>query len=466
MFSNSPSVILDEAGKYTLFVTDTLTGCGGMDSILIRELTDYPPVPSGPDGELNCIQDSLVLNDGLMYTVDHVRLTWNSADGLILSDPSLISIVAGAPGMYILEAVDTTNGCANLDTVQVFANLSRPNASAGEDVLIDCDEDFETLSAENSTQGDSILVTWTGPGIDAAQLHQWNVQVDVPGIYLLEVMNMHNGCTDYDSVEVMYNPDVPTTLLFSLMDPVCFGDTNGLLNIQTVSGGEPMYQYSLNGDSLSAELMYSGLSPGTHTLAVVDANGCRLDTTFVLQQPDSVEINVVPFVELSIGDSLQLFPEFNIPMNEIASIDWSPGEWLTCTDCLNPVFTGIQDDTITIKVMTIDGCPGEANIIVRVDRESTIFIPNVFTPNDDHVNDWFTIFSDNSVRQVLKMEIFGRWGNKVFERMEFSPGVEQLGWDGTFRGQPLDPGVFVYRIEIAYMDGRIEVLHGDVTIIK
>jgi hypothetical protein len=64
------------------------------------------------------------------------------------------------------------------------------------------------------------------------------------------------------------------------------------------------------------------------------------------------------------------------------------------------------------------------------------------------------------------MEVFTRWGDLVFERKDFDANDPSLGWDGSFRGKILNPGVYVYRIEVLYGDGLRDLLVGDVTIVK
>ena len=64
------------------------------------------------------------------------------------------------------------------------------------------------------------------------------------------------------------------------------------------------------------------------------------------------------------------------------------------------------------------------------------------------------------------MEIFNRWGDKVYEQLNFAPNDENFGWDGKFRGQYVNPDVFVYRIEVKYLDERTEVFRGDLTILR
>jgi gliding motility-associated-like protein len=64
------------------------------------------------------------------------------------------------------------------------------------------------------------------------------------------------------------------------------------------------------------------------------------------------------------------------------------------------------------------------------------------------------------------MQIFDRWGELVFTKSDFPLSNESVGWNGTFKGQQLPPDVYVYRIDILLVDGRIERFAGDVTIVR
>src|SRR5687768_14311140 len=98
--------------------------------------------------------------------------------------------------------------------------------------------------------------------------------------------------------------------------------------------------------------------------------------------------------------------------------------------------------------------------------ERDVFIPNVFSPNGDNINDWFTLYTDADLKEISLLEIYTRWGDLVFRKTNFLPNDDTQGWDGKFRGETLNPGVYVYRIEILYGDDLVEKLAGDITIVR
>ena len=112
-----------------------------------------------------------------------------------------------------------------------------------------------------------------------------------------------------------------------------------------------------------------------------------------------------------------------------------------------------------IEVMPSSDCKEEEEV------DGEIYVPNVFSPNDDQVNDLFLILPGNDV-QINSIEgtIFDRWGNVVYHS-----GQLTFTWDGKYTDQPVLPGVYVYVLKIKYqLDGKEveEVLKGDVTVLK
>lgn len=109
--------------------------------------------------------------------------------------------------------------------------------------------------------------------------------------------------------------------------------------------------------------------------------------------------------------------------------------------------------------------PADSCIVPEIHRE--IFIPNVFSPNDDGINDFFFISSHpEAVTDIPIMRIYDRWGGLVFERIGPLPNVPSDGWDGKANEEDINPGVFVWVAEVIYADGKTETLYGDVTLVR
>lgn len=95
-----------------------------------------------------------------------------------------------------------------------------------------------------------------------------------------------------------------------------------------------------------------------------------------------------------------------------------------------------------------------------------VYIPNAFSPNNDGINDHFTVFGGKGIRQVKTLKVFSRWGELIFYGHDFPANDLDFGWDGKFRDKTMQPGVFAWLAEIEFLDGQLLIEKGDVTIVK
>jgi len=122
-----------------------------------------------------------------------------------------------------------------------------------------------------------------------------------------------------------------------------------------------------------------------------------------------------------------------------------------------------EGNTYTVTVTDENGCIGSDSILIRDVCPTFVFVPNVFSPNFDGVNDVFGVQGRNILSQ--KISIYDRWGELVFYSTEID-----ATWDGTFKNQKLADGVYVYLIELEGYDykGDVynELLKGDISILR
>ncbi len=120
---------------------------------------------------------------------------------------------------------------------------------------------------------------------------------------------------------------------------------------------------------------------------------------------------------------------------------------------------------ISLEVVNNDGCRDTLNRIISVNPNIKFYIPNVFSPNGDGINDKFQVYY-SELPAVFKISIFNRWGSLVYE----SNSIDEI-WDGTVNGKKSDNGVYVYKIEYEISDpisgfSKTKLLSGDINIVK
>jgi gliding motility-associated-like protein len=246
---------------------------------------------------------------------------------------------------------------------------------------------------------------------------------------------------------------------------VCNGDASGSISILSVTGGTPDYMYAINGNPPQASGVFEGLGSGLYTILVTDALGCSYTESFTVPEGLLLSIDIGPDIELELGDSIVLGASISLPWSQIDSIVWTPAEILSCTHCPSPLLYGLYNSVITATVYS-GTCEADDAIVLRVDIDANIYIPNIFSPNGDGINDLVTVFGDHRVRRVVYFEIFDRWGNKVYVDENFLPNDPQRGWDGSFRDKEMNPAVFVYTAQAELINGQFVTRRGDITLIR
>jgi gliding motility-associated-like protein len=206
------------------------------------------------------------------------------------------------------------------------------------------------------------------------------------------------------------------------------------------------------------------LPDSTYAFVFSAQNGC--DSTVLVQ----VVGQPAPFVVLPADTLLQLGQTIDLTpaVSGVTPFTyaWQPPGLLSCNTCPDPVALPLSDTWFSVTVTDGVGCRATDSVLVRIDPDCGLYVPNVFRPDDDGYNDRFYPFAGDCIREVLYLRVYDRWGELVFERKNFAPNQENMGWDGAFRGDPAMPGVYVWVAEFEYVDGRKSVVKGDVTIVN
>jgi gliding motility-associated-like protein len=454
---------IDDPGTYWFAIVDTITFCTDTTSIVIGKDQLYPPLFINPPAILTCSIGSVTITGG--SPISGILFKWATISG---QDTSIIgngtSVVVTQPNTYYLFGYDPVNGCKNAMFTIMVADQTYPTANAGPPFNIDCYGETAMINGSATGGTGTLNFSWTTVGgAFVSGANTPTPTISEPGIYTVLVTATGNGCSDTDAVAIAPNEPVALPIVDS---PACVGE-KGTILIDTVLGAKPPITYTLTGGPFQQSgNLFSNLSPGDYSVYIVDANGCSTSLDATVIQPPVFEVTVDPVVAIQLGDSYQVDATVNIPDSEIAQITWTPPVWLSCDTCLSTrIDTPLHSQNYRILVVTKDGCRDDAPLLLRVNRQVKVYIPNIFSPNDDGDNDWFTVFADiKGVKQVKTLQIFDRWGDQVFQNENFQPNILELGWNGRFRGQDMNPAVFVYYAVVEFIDGQEVLFKGDVTI--
>ncbi|MBX7227880.1 MAG: gliding motility-associated C-terminal domain-containing protein, partial [Chitinophagales bacterium] len=106
------------------------------------------------------------------------------------------------------------------------------------------------------------------------------------------------------------------------------------------------------------------------------------------------------------------------------------------------------------------------NIGVLVEKTRDIFVPTAFSPNGDGTNDVLQVMPAKSIERVNLFQVFNRWGEKVFEASNYVPQIDTNGWDGNYKEKLQNVDVYVYFVEVTFIDGITGSAKGQVTLMK
>lgn len=190
----------------------------------------------------------------------------------------------------------------------------------------------------------------------------------------------------------------------------------------------------------------------------------NMDTLLVDLMKVSFEPNLI---NLALGSSAMLNPLITPAVSDSAIYVWEPADSLSCVDCPNPMANPSSSTTYRLTVDDGLGCTSSDTIRIEIELGKKVLMPNAFSPNNDGMNDVFSVITDSSVKNVLDFRVYNRWGQLLYEQQNFNPkNEEELGWDGTYQGELAMMGVYVYSVRVEYLDNETEQFKGNVTLIR
>ena len=302
------------------------------------------------------------------------------------------------------------------------------------------------------------------------------ISVNQIGTYFLSVSNAI-GCTAIDSVVVIPNPNIPSDLNVIVVEPSCFGENDAVINIDQVVGGTEPYTYSIDGENFISFPQFFNLTAGSYDIMIEDAAGCTFERTVTVNQTQELLIDLGDDIVIQLGDTTRTLQANISNFGIVDTLIWETSE--PSFDCVNEECTELflklnNQASYTALVIDSTGCTATDKVNVTIRKDRLIYIPSAFSPissTGPSENDIFMINGGLGVEKINYFRIFNRWGEVVFAvesdaGLDIQPNDPNFAWDGTFRGQTMNPGVFVYVAEIEFTDGEVILYQGDVTLIK
>jgi large repetitive protein len=276
-----------------------------------------------------------------------------------------------------------------------------------------------------------------------------------PGEYFVEVTDSI-GCKSTGKYTIDSSLQIPSILLSNLINNICQYDVKGQVNITTINTYTPSIYY-LNNDSIGSISTLTMLPSTNYTLQMIDAKGCKADTSFNISYIDSIKIETFNTDALCYGNGDDGKVSINVKDGPEPYIyNWSNG-FDNTKNTIDPIGYGAYN----IEVIDALGCKADTNFIIGYYPCCSIWLPNVFTPNNDGVNDDVVMKPGGPVK-FESIEIYNRWGMQIFKSTDINSK-----WNGTYNGKICELDTYIYVVRyICETNGKKLIKKGDIILAK
>ena len=270
------------------------------------------------------------------------------------------------------------------------------------------------------------------------------------------------GCTTIGQIEMGIN-EAPEIDVVNITKADCDGENGEAEILLTDTTLDYTFEWrNEDGMAVGYANRAINLQTGYYTVNISNEFGCQTTETVIIEQISNIDVIISDDIQLELGESFQI--ETIVNSTDGATYQWSENNQIDCSTCENPTVTPTESTTYTVTVTNDYGCTAIEEINIGVIPRRDVYIPNAFTPDNDGINDYFTVYAGENVTNVKSMQLFDRWGAVVFSKNDIAPNNEPEGWNGNYQGKKLQSGVYVYMIEIEYIDGKTRLHKGDVSI--
>ncbi len=459
-FTNQVSITLSEpilvGGNYVL---NTTAGTGGLviSDFCNNQLIDVPfPLVAldivFPDFDFtikaSCAKDTFYFEDKTIG--NPVSWSWDFGDGSQGSTLQSPTHTFPDTTQYTIMLTANSADCSNsiTRTINVTSSFKAEFVISNDNPCLG-----DTVYFSDSSPGTATNYLWQfGDGNISGDENPFNIYTQ-PGSFVVSLtISDANvpGCIDSTSGLVFVKP-LPDALFSSDTDPICSGFPVRFAGSSTTGNQTYFWDFGNGNNSTDSVGVFIFPSGGSYdvTHVVIDAF-CGSDTT-------TLNFNVLDRPQLSLGEDTAICLSEVVVLTGPAVMEkyeWSTGEttqFITFGEVPNEV-------ALTV---TANGCTNSDAVFIDEQNEDCFYVkvPSAFSPNGDGTNDFLRIFLQRI--QSFELKIFNRWGELVFETNNAN-----LLWDGTYKDEPQDIGVFQYYIEGVSISGDRFFRSGTITLIR
>lgn len=341
------------------------------------------------------------------------------------------NIVVSTPGNYTLTV---TNGCGSNSTTQIIGTGSIPVVSINGSSPTICPGDSVTLTASG---GSSYL--WS-TGATSSQ-----IVVYAASTYIVTATN---GCGSTQGSSFLTAASLPTaSITASGSTIVCPGSS---LTLTANGTGNISWSTGATSPSISA------ITFGTYYVTITNNCGSAIDSIDITLS--TLEADYIPSVN---SGAAPLSVNFLNTSTNANAYSWNFGDNSSLSTDTNATHTFVSGGSypVTLTATDTNGCVSTYVDTIEV-INSELYIPNVFSPNGDNINEEFNVQGEGIT--AINGSITNRWGHELATWNSITKG-----WNGSSSdGEKVPAGVYFYIIQLNYANGTVKKLNGHVTVVR
>jgi gliding motility-associated-like protein len=425
------------AGIGTHLITYIIPGsCADTSSIsiVVNGVMDATITPAGPYCSNDAPVNLVAAMTGGSWSGPGIT---NASTGLF--NPS----ISGSGSFNIIYAI--AGSCGDADTVTIVVNPAH-NASINPSGPY-CVTDNPVFLSSFENGG-----VWAGAGITNASTGSFDPAQAGAGSHQI-IYSISGTCGDADTITIVVNALANTAITST--GPYC--DNIGVFDLTAATSGGIWSGAGITNTSTgSFNPIFAGV--GTHTIIYLITGACG--------NSDTVSVTVLPSPTANaVGTDESCIGKLDGSATASGIGGTAPYSYLWETTATTASITGMAPGEYSVVVSDANGCfAADTALILGATTPCevivpVIYIPNIFTPNNDGNND--VLYVRGQGIDHFTLSIYDRWGEKVFETSELS-----IGWDGTFHNKHMDAGVFVWQLHAEFSDGTVKDDKGSITMTR
>jgi gliding motility-associated-like protein len=450
-------IAFSSAGSYSIGLILTELGCS---SVLTQQVVNVvepfvPPI-------VECQSES-----------GEVTFTWDDTG----VEDVVINIISGQTTFELIDNVITVNGLSSEEEVTIEIIFNLESTCGGSIIIENCtslpcpDVTFEiNLSGQDVCLEDDLEIQLDINiiGDDSGQGYWSGAFVTNDNVFDVSAagIGVHSVNYTYEIDDCAYNTDTIISIFefpnvdVNIIPSYCEEMGSNMIDIITSTENT----VSLDGTEVE-NLNGIEVMIGEHLINVTSPDGCSVDYEIIIDDLGLTDLSIFGDSKIIQGESGSYTAEYLSNFEDLVLV-WTLDGDTICIDCDEVTISPDVNSELCVSVNYGNDCTEEHCVTLEVNQRTKLYIPNIFSPNNDNINDVFNINSNSEDVFIVQLMIFDRWGEMVYNQKGLNVGEESKFWDGTFNGKECETGVYVYIIEYLDEENVVRKIFGDLTLVK